>query len=211
VQSLCHRNIIKYHELDDHSNPEKFYLFMELCTSDISSTLNIKVVFKQLLEGLAYLHTHNIAHHDIKTENVLITADGVVKISDFGVSERYDPCVGCNVFFGTPAFQAPEIARNITGDPYNGHKADVWSAGVILYQMVTSELPFTGASVYLLMKSVDNDPVKIPSLSDKCLRDFLIKLLTKEPVDRPTAKEALQHPWFTEETATGEMGCCRIT
>ncbi|PJF17087.1 Protein Smok3c [Paramicrosporidium saccamoebae] len=211
VQTLCHQNIIKYHELDDHTNPDKFYLFMELCASDISSAINTKAVFKQLLEGLFYLSTQNVAHHDIKTDNILITADGVVKISDFGVSERYDPGVGCNVFFGTPAFQAPEIAKNITGDPYDGHKADVWSAGVILYQIVTGELPFTGGSVYLLIKSIDNDPVRIPSLSDKRLRDLLTKLLAKEPENRPTAEEALQHPWFTEETETGEVGCCRIT
>lgn len=227
MRSLDHPNIIKYRELDDHSSPDKLYLFMELCAGSIINllpqkskaerTAYIRDKFKQLLEGLVYLHSRNIAHHDIKGDNVLVDKESVVKISDFGVAEHYDPALGCRIFFGTPAYQAPEIAGNITGDTYDGAKADVWSAGVILYQLFTGGLPFTGESVYLLLKSIESDPVPIPSGLDKQAQDLLRKLLNKTPKERCSAQEALLHPWITgveigttEAAKSEDSGCCRV-
>lgn len=215
--------MIKYRELDDRTNPEKIYLFMELCRGGVEELLPedatgrteyLRAVFTQLLQGLQYLQTQHVAHHDIKPDNILIGMDGRVRISDFGVAERYDPAIGCSIFYGSPAYQAPEIARNMDAVPYDGHKADIWSAGVVLYQLIIGEMPFKGGNVYLLIKSIDNDPVIIPTMSDKILQDYLASLLEKDPEKRPTATEALNHPWITGKQSVSsdlpQWSCCSL-
>lgn len=181
---------------------------MELCAGNLQTLVPtddangrrtgfIRDKFRQLLAGLVYLHSQHIAHHDIKTENILVSREGVVKISDFGVAEAFDPAEGCSVFFGTPAFQAPEVAGNTSGAPFDGAKADVWSAGVTLFFLVTQEYPFRGSSVYTLLQSIDRDPVQIPELADACLTDLLHRLLQKDPLARVSAAEAYGHQWLS--------------
>jgi serine/threonine protein kinase len=222
VRKLDHPNIIHYRELDDKSSPEKFYLFMQLCAGSLSAFLPseaqprervefLRDKFRQIFTGLSYLQTQRIAHHDIKTDNILIAFDGTVKISDFGVAECYG-ADGCRIFFGTPAYQAPEIVSNVTGESFDGAKADIWSVGIILFQLLFGRLPFQGANVYLTMKAIDEETVKIPSLSDRDLYDLLSKLLLKDPVKRLSADEALMHPWFTGQSTTMETSqCCSIS
>lgn len=227
VRALSHPNIIRYHFLLDdptgtlHDKPEKLYLFMDLwAAGDIShvcpmehTECEVYVVSPEkatmlrekakgpllgLLEGLKYLHSLNIAHHDIKSDNILLRSDGQVCICDFGVAEKYDPAVGCTVFWGTPAYQSPEIVGNSSGDSFAGDKADIWAVGVVLYQLVCGGmLPFVGDSVYLLMKSIEQDPVIFPECTVDPLLDSLLRnLLQKDPNVRPSASECLEHPWF---------------
>lgn len=229
VRSLEHPNVIKYYELDDHSNPEKLYLFMELAAGTIATLLPEQEAlpftrdkFRQLLVGLAYLHGQGVAHHDIKPDNVLVVApSGQVRISDFGVAERFEPGKGCCVFYGTPAYQAPEIAGNTLGTPYDGTKADMWSAGVLLYQLLLGRLPYTGDTVYLLLKAIECDPVPLASARTAGLADLLVDLLAhlleKDPVKRYSAQEALQHPWLAGDDDLSPAGpvvpaasCCRV-
>lgn len=245
VKSLLHPNVIQYYELDDTTNSDKFYLFMELCSGGTISCLgfdsehqfssarpnfnfseeslnftqgiecnttrccntacletkiqSIKLAIRQLLTGLDYLHRQNVSHHDIKNDNILLDENGNVKICDFGVAERFNSEEDCCVFFGTPAFQSPEIVSNRNGSPFDGRKADVWATGVILFNLLTGDLPYSGATVYLLMKSIEEDPVPFPNLQAyPNLDNFLKFLLEKDPGKRPTASELLNHPLFHE-------------
>lgn len=210
-------------ELDTESNPHKVYLFMEACVGPLQASQLpplttsarmgfIKDIFRQLLEALSYLQTQRVAHHDVKGENILINAQGQLKLCDFGVAERYDAVDECRIFYGSPAYQSPELARNVDGGPFDGAKADIWSAGVVLYQLVFDRLPFVGDSVYLVIRSVDKDPLRIPPCSDQCLVSLLQQLLNKDPKTRPYAHEALQHPWFgpDKETLLSSVPCCSI-
>lgn len=247
VQSLHHPNIIKYYELDDHSRPDKIYLFMELCRGNIyeetPATMDfvetrafIRDKFKQLLLGLEYLHDQRVAHHDVKPDNVLITSKGIVKICDFGVAERAQLDTQdrrqWQCFYGTPAYQPPEVVSNVTGEAFDGAAADLWSAGVLLFQLIhrgiirdeldeagrqrynQNHLPFMGETVYLLYKSIEQDQVPFPEQLGKQdpLLNLVYGLLEKDPRHRLTATQALAHPFFNQDYSTDRNRyCCSIS
>lgn len=181
VRGLSHQGIIKYYDLFESG--QKIYLVMELggigldvlkeSSQDPFPPEFLKSIMHQLLNILVYLEFKGITHHDIKPSNILVSSPGPkVLLCDFGVAEQHSSGT-CKSFFGSPAFQAPEIAGNVNGDPYDGAKADVWSAGVVLFFMLTGGYPFNGDTVYLLLKSIDEDPVILPSDLEPLLHDLL--------------------------------------
>ena len=95
-------------------------------------------IFRQIIDGLSYIHSKNIAHRDIKLDNILLDGKGNVKIADFGVSRQIQPDQIMREQCGTPAYIAPEILRN-RGYSLN---VDLWSAGVVLFAMLYGTVPF---------------------------------------------------------------------
>lgn len=114
-----------------------------------------KYFFKQLIEGLAYLHHSKlIVHRDIKLDNILLDANGKIKIADFGVSRQVaTDTERMSEQCGTPAYIAPEILRD---KGYEGFKVDVWSAGVCLYAMLIGTVPFKASSMQELHHLIIN-------------------------------------------------------
>lgn len=110
-----------------------------------------KVIFKQIIEGLGYIHSKNILHRDIKLDNILLDGKGKVKIADFGVSKVVKPGEIMLEQCGTPAYIAPEIIRD---KGYQGFKADIWSAGVVLYAMLYGTVPFKANNMQDLHKLI---------------------------------------------------------
>lgn len=201
----------------------------------------LKNLSRQVLQTLDYLQSVYISHHDIKPANILCkwqpqsedeSSDNIIfKLADFGVAERYGgDGNGCRSFFGTPSYQAPEVVRNVDGSPFDGIKADIWSLGVTLYQLVHGKLPFQGETVYLVMKSIDEDEIEFPSLSshgsrqlkgdNELLLGFMRLLLTKEVSKRPSVAECLAHPWLQttdlfppppqSQLKSQSISCCKI-
>jgi serine/threonine protein kinase len=156
VKSLDHPNIIKYWELFESG--EKIYLVMDLGGASLDSLIEcererltphlIRSIVRQLLTAVAYLKERSVSHHDIKTANLLIDDQEHVILCDFGVAERYDKSCGCQCFFGTPTYQAPEIAGNVSGATFDGAKADIWSAGVLLYSFIISRLAYFPVDIF---------------------------------------------------------------
>lgn len=142
------------------------------------------------LAALAHAHHHGIVHRDVKGENILVTPQGTVKLTDFGVARaevgRRDPRVtDSRDLVGTMVYMAPE---QLTSPRTVDHRADLYAVGVTLYEMLTGEVPFDGEEGYPLMKRIEMEPPPDPRQFrpdlDPCLVDLLDKTLSKDPDER---------------------------
>lgn len=145
-----------------------------------------KYIFKQILLGLKFIHSHNIIHRDIKLDNILIDLDNNIKICDFGVSKRITKNDTMTEQCGTPAYMAPELFKE---GGYHGFGADLWSAGVVLYAMLSGTVPFKGDNLK------ESYSLTIKGASPEA--NHLIRcLLEVDPKNRITIERALIHPWL---------------
>lgn len=141
-----------------------------------------------------------IVHRDIKLDNILLDANGRIKICDFGVSRQLSSeSERMTEQCGTPAYIAPEILKD---KGYEGFKADVWSAGVCLYAMLIGTVPFKAASMHELHHMIINGKydLKNEKLSE-CVVNLIKQLLEVDPKKRLSAFEVLSHPWLKDAPA----------
>ncbi|KAJ0068502.1 hypothetical protein NL108_008878, partial [Boleophthalmus pectinirostris] len=141
--------------------------------------------------GMNYLHLHKIIHRDLKSPNMLITYDDAVKISDFGTSKELNDKSTKMSFAGTVAWMAPEVIRN---EPVS-EKVDIWSFGVVLWEMLTGEVPYKDVDSSAIIWGVGNNSLQLP-VPDSCPDSF--KLLLRQcwnckPRNRPSFRQILLH------------------
>uniref|UniRef100_A0A8C7U9W3 mitogen-activated protein kinase kinase kinase n=1 Tax=Oncorhynchus mykiss TaxID=8022 RepID=A0A8C7U9W3_ONCMY len=141
--------------------------------------------------GMNYLHLHKIIHRDLKSPNMLITHDDLVKISDFGTSkELIDKSMKMS-FAGTVAWMAPEVIRN---EPVS-EKVDIWSFGVVLWEMLTGEVPYKDVDSSAIIWGVGNNSLNLP-IPESCPDGFKILLRqcwNCKPRNRPSFRQILLH------------------
>jgi len=148
---------------------------------------------RQIAAGLAAAHAHDIIHRDIKPGNVIVTPDGVAKVLDFGLAKLADVTLtGSGTTLGTVAYMSPEQLAGRVVD----HRTDLWSLGVVLYEMVTGERPFKGDRAAAVIHGILHEPPEPPSaLRPEIpaeLESLLGRLLAKDPERRPASAEALE-------------------
>jgi serine/threonine-protein kinase len=194
VARLQHRNVVTIHELGDLDGTP--YIVMEfLSGQDLehilkSTTSTLPLVKKldigiQLCEGLGYAHDQGIVHRDIKPGNVRVLEDGTVKILDFGIAKfAMSSVTQSGTVMGTPSYMAPE---QIMGQPVDG-RADLFSTGVLLYELLAGKKPFVGDSptsvVYQIMHGEATSIRElVPDLPD-ALAEVVSRALEKDPAQR---------------------------
>uniref|UniRef100_A0A673MHG3 non-specific serine/threonine protein kinase n=1 Tax=Sinocyclocheilus rhinocerous TaxID=307959 RepID=A0A673MHG3_9TELE len=162
----------------------------------------IRVVCKQTLEALTYLHENKIIHRDLKAGNILFTSDGDVKLADFGVSAKNTKTLQRrDSFIGTPYWMAPEVVMCETSKdrPYD-YKADIWSLGVTLIELAQIEPPNHEMNpMRVLLKIAKSEPPTLatPSRWSPEFSDFLRKALDKNVDNRWNTLQLLQHPFVS--------------
>lgn len=115
----------------------------------------IMMIMAQITLGVMSIHSKNILHRDIKTQNIFITKEGILKIGDFGISRQLSNTEEfATTQKGTPYFMPPEVCL---GKPYDS-KADVWAIGIILYELITFRKPYDSEQLTLLFQMIVKDP-----------------------------------------------------
>ncbi|KAK4436104.1 Serine/threonine-protein kinase TIO [Sesamum alatum] len=211
LRKLKHENIIAM--LDSFESPQEFCVVTEFAQGELFEILEddkclpeeqVQAIAKQLVRALHYLHSNRIIHRDMKPQNILIGAGSVVKLCDFGFARAMSAnTVVLRSIKGTPLYMAPELVRE---QPYN-HTADLWSLGVILYELFVGQPPFYTNSVYALIRHIIKDPVKYPDNISSSFKSFLQGLLNKVPQHRLTWPALLEHPFVKETFAETEERC----
>ncbi|XP_019089940.1 PREDICTED: mitogen-activated protein kinase kinase kinase 9 [Camelina sativa] len=201
LSQLQHQNIVRYRgSTKEGSN---LYIFLELVSQ--GSLLKLyeryqlrdsvdSLYTRQILDGLKYLHDKGFVHRDIKCANILVDANGAVKLADFGLAKvsKLNDSKSCK---GTPFWMAPEVINPKGNDGYRS-PADIWSLGCTVLEMCTGQIPYSDlkpvqAHIRIVMGTVPD----IPDTLSLDARDFIVTCLKVNPEERPTAAELLNHPF----------------
>lgn len=216
LQSLKHPNIIDF---KDHiKTKHNLYIITEYCEGGALSSLKnpsfnrILTVFQQIADAMKYVHSQDYIHRDLKPENILFK-EGRVKIVDFGfakVKQNPNLKAGDTLNIGTTYYMAPEVF-SLYINPENAgvdtkseekrrysEKCDVWSAGIILYELLCKQLPWTAKNYNKFLDNVLNIPLAFPADCelDKEIVELVRRMLEKNWEKRPSFEEILQHKVF---------------
>ncbi|KAJ3311308.1 Map microtubule affinity-regulating kinase [Boothiomyces sp. JEL0838] len=203
---LDHPNVVKIYQVID--GPKECHVIMQYavggemveyladkgCLSDSES----QKYFRQLVSGLDHMHHANVVHRDLKLENLLLDANRNLLISDFGLGRTFESTKLhlLETYCGTPNYAAVEL---ICGIPYIGVKADIWSAGVVLYFFQTGQPPFVGATIAKLYEQVKALSYPILPKFTPAFIHLLKKIFVKDPAERISMEELRNDPWVTSE------------
>mmetsp|Transcript_56134 Transcript_56134/g.119516 ORF Transcript_56134/g.119516 Transcript_56134/m.119516 type:complete len:330 (+) Transcript_56134:347-1336(+) len=223
MSSVSHPNLLKlFAVFDDPDKDGKMYAIIELApggcimdwdqdrlsyfvpdTEDLLPEPVAGEYIADILEGLSYLHDHEIAHRDLKPQNVLISAERRAKIGDFGVALRLEEGGMITTTEGTYHFYSPEMCR----PEYEGHNAkaaDVWAAGVTLWAFLFGSMPFYHDDLVHLMEAISVGQYTLPTTSvvSAEARAFLDKMLMTDWTQRPSCQPLLQEAWCQQYRRT---------
>tara|TARA_X000000950_G_scaffold285720_1_gene392402 strand:- start:2079 stop:3464 length:1386 start_codon:yes stop_codon:yes gene_type:complete len=207
LKTLDHPSIVKLHDVIIDTSYNNIYFVLDYYPKgDFAKFLDNKPLkekfckkyLKQLAEGLEYLLDKDILHRDLKPQNILLTNEYNIKITDFGFAKQIDKNALINTLCGSPMYMAPEIINKKEYDI----KSDLWSVGVILYEMVYGQVPYNVGTFVELIKNINKGNIqyniKNIVVSDSCL-ELMTSLLTKEPEYRINWEDFFNHKWFLKD------------
>ncbi|CAL5328463.1 CBL-interacting serine/threonine-protein kinase 21 isoform X1 [Camellia sinensis] len=201
MKLLRHPNIVRIHEVI--GTKTKIYIVMEYVSggqlSDKLSYINrlnereARKHFQQLIDAVDYCHCRGVYHRDLKPENLLLNSKGNLKVSDFGLSALRKPGDLLSTACGSPSYVAPELLMN---KGYEGAAADVWSCGVILFELLAGYLPFDDRNLMNLYKKILRAQYTFPEWFTESQKKLISKILDPNPRTRITIPEIIEDQWF---------------
>ncbi|XP_027086862.1 CBL-interacting serine/threonine-protein kinase 23-like isoform X4 [Coffea arabica] len=204
MKLIRHPNVIRMFEV--MASKTKIYIVLEFVTGGelfdkIATKGRLKEdearkYFQQLINAVDYCHSRGVCHRDLKPENLLLDANGVLKVSDFGLSAlpqqvREDGLL--HTTCGTPNYVAPEVINN---KGYDGAKADLWSCGVILFVLMAGYLPFEESNLLSLYKKIFKAEFTCPPWFSSSAKRLVKRILDPNPQTRITIAELIENDWF---------------
>ncbi|KAL2828780.1 kinase-like domain-containing protein [Aspergillus cavernicola] len=202
--------VTRYH--GSYLKGSSLWIVMEFCSGGSCSDLMrpgpipeeyIVIIIRELLKGLDYLHSDKKLHRDVKAANILLTSNGQVKLADFGVSSQLSATMTKkNTFVGTPFWMAPEVIKQSGYD----YKADIWSLGITAIELANGEPPYSDIHpMKVLFLIPKNPPPTLQGEYSKTFKNFVELCLRRDPRERPTAKELLEHPFIKRAKKTNYL------
>ncbi|XP_054440950.1 maternal embryonic leucine zipper kinase isoform X1 [Pteronotus mesoamericanus] len=206
LKNLRHQHICQLYHVLETAN--KIFIVLEYCpggelfdyiiSQDRLSEEETRVVFRQIVSAVAYVHSQGYAHRDLKPENLLFDEYHKVKLIDFGLcgkpkgNKDYHLQTCC----GSLAYAAPEL---IQGKSYLGSEADVWSMGILFYVLMCGFLPFDDDNVMVLYKKIMRGKYEVPKWLSPSSTLLLQQMLQVDPKKRISVKNLLSHPWVMQD------------
>ncbi|XP_064986040.1 mitogen-activated protein kinase kinase kinase 1-like [Musa acuminata AAA Group] len=195
-----HQNIVQYYGTDKEE--AKLFIFLELITQGSLASLyqkyrlqdtQVSAYTRQILYGLKYLHERNVVHRDIKCANILVHANGSVKLADFGLAKeitKFNVLKSCK---GSVYWMAPEV---VNPRKTYGPACDIWSLGCTVLEMLTRQIPYPNLEwTQALFRIGRGEQPPIPSYLSRDAQDFISQCVKLNPSDRPSASQLLEHPF----------------
>ncbi|KAL8773127.1 MAG: hypothetical protein Q9209_001803 [Squamulea sp. 1 TL-2023] len=168
----------------------------------------VQKIFTQLVGAVIYVHNMSCVHRDLKLENILLDKQENVKLCDFGFTREYDGKMSyLQTFCGTVCYSAPEMLR---GEKYAGEKVDVWSLGIVLFAILTGELPFDDDNEMVTKHKILTTELTYPDSVPADAKALISQLLSKRPLLRPTLADILTNP-FLAEHAPQQQAILKLT
>uniref|UniRef100_A0A2K5F191 non-specific serine/threonine protein kinase n=1 Tax=Aotus nancymaae TaxID=37293 RepID=A0A2K5F191_AOTNA len=207
LKNLRHQHICQLYHVLETAN--KIFMVLEYCpggelfdyiiSQDRLSEEETRVVFRQIVSAIAYVHSQGYAHRDLKPENLLFDEYHKLKLIDFGLCAK--PKQGnkdCHLqtCCGSLAYAAPEL---IQGKSYLGSEADVWSMGILLYVLMCGFLPFDDDNIMTLYKKIMRGKYDVPKWLSPSSILLLQQMLQVDPKKRISLKNLLNHPWIMQD------------
>lgn len=202
LMALNHPNIIKAYGIANEKLLKKRVLVLEFANGrtlrEIQTLNNPQIfseaitinMFRQILEGVAYMHDQGVAHCDLKMENIILSAElNIIKIIDFGFARREEH-LSESTFCGSMGYMSPQLLRKVKHCMF---KSDVWALGIILFKMLFNFFPFRGKNEIEILMRIERKSMSFPSnikVSNN-MEKFLHYLLIAKEANRPTSQEAL--------------------
>lgn len=202
ASALDHPNICTIHEINETEDGLLFICMSYYQGQDLRELIDkgrldelecLNIVTK-IAKGLAKAHEHGIVHRDIKPANIILTSDGEIKIVDFGLAKLTSGMTRITqtgMTIGTLPFMSPEQVKGLDLD----HRTDIWSLGVLLYELLTGQLPFEGEyQAAILYSIVNKDPIPVSELRKDIsleLMEIINKALKKDVTDRYPSMQAM--------------------
>ncbi|KAH7671765.1 Non-specific serine/threonine protein kinase protein [Dioscorea alata] len=201
MKLLHHPNIVKIYEVI--ATKSKIYLVMEYASGGQLSDKMLylkrleekeaRKYFQQLIDAVDYCHGKGVYHRDLKPENLLLDHEGNIKVSDFGLSVLKKPGEMLSTSCGSPSYVAPEV---IAHNNYEGAAADMWSCGVILFELLAGHLPFEDRSLTNLYRKITRAEYTCPAWFTDEQRRLISRILDPLAIRRATVAELLEDEWF---------------
>ena len=191
--------------LRDHTGDELYNYLLRHGAIPVEKTQRI---FTQLVGAVAYVHIMSCVHRDLKLENILLDKNENVKLVDFGFTREYEGKMSyLQTFCGTICYSAPEMLK---GEKYAAEKVDVWSLGIILFALLTGELPFDDDDDLVTKHRILSDEPRYPDTMPADAKALISQLLSKRALLRPSIADILTNP-FLAEHAPQQQAVLKLT